>query len=42
LPPADLGTCRAGAFCELMKDVVVKLQEEDMVAIAAYLATQAP
>jgi len=25
-----------------MKDVVVKLEEEDMLAIAAYLATQAP
>jgi cytochrome c553 len=33
---------RAGAFSGLMKDVVVKLQEEDMLAIAAYLATQAP
>jgi cytochrome c553 len=33
---------RAGAFSVLMKDVVVKLQEEDMIAIAAYLATQAP
>jgi len=33
---------RAGAFAGLMKDVVVQLQEEDMLAIAAYLATQAP
>ncbi len=33
---------RAGAFAVLMKDVVVKLEEEDMLAIAAYLATQAP
>jgi cytochrome c553 len=33
---------RAGAFSGLMKDVVVKLPEEDMLAIAAYLATQAP
>src|SRR6266850_3332541 len=33
---------RAGAFAVLMKDVVVKLDEEDMLAIAAYLATQAP
>jgi cytochrome c553 len=33
---------RAGAFSGLMKDVVAKLQEEDMLAIAAYLATQAP
>ena len=33
---------RAGAFAVQMKDVVVKLQEEDMLAIAAYLATQAP
>jgi len=33
---------RAGPFAGLMKDVVVKLQEEDMLAIAAYLATQAP
>ena len=33
---------RAGAFAALMKDVVVKLEEEDMLAIAAYLATQAP
>ena len=33
---------RAGAFAVLMKDVVVKLEEEDMLAIAAYLAAQAP
>ncbi len=33
---------RAGAFAVLMKDAVVKLEEEDMLAIAAYLATQAP
>jgi cytochrome c553 len=33
---------RAGAFAVLMKDVVAKLDEEDMLAIAAYLATQAP
>src|SRR6266567_1351185 len=28
---------RAGAFAALMKDLVVKLEEEDMLAIAAYL-----
>jgi len=33
---------RAGAFAVLMKDVVVRLDEEDMLAVAAYLATQAP
>src|SRR5258706_139865 len=33
---------RAGVFAVLMKDVVAKLAEEDMLAIAAYLATQAP
>jgi cytochrome c553 len=33
---------RAGAFAVLMKDVVVKLEEDDMLAVAAYLATQAP
>ncbi len=33
---------RAGAFAVLMKDVVANLDEEDMLAIAAYLATQAP
>jgi cytochrome c553 len=33
---------RAGAFAMLMKDVVAKLEEEDMLAIAAYLASQAP
>ncbi len=33
---------RAGAFAVLMKDAVAKLEEEDMLAIAAYLATQAP
>ncbi len=33
---------RAGAFALLMKDVVAKLDEVDMLAIAAYLATQAP
>lgn len=33
---------RAGAFAILMKDVVAKLEEEDMLAIAAFLATQAP
>ena len=30
------------AFAALMKDVVAKLDEEDMLAIAAYLAAQAP
>jgi cytochrome c553 len=33
---------RAGALAVQMKDVVAKLDEEDMLAIAAYLATQAP
>ena len=33
---------RAGVFALQMKDVVAKLDEEDMLAIAAYLATQAP
>jgi len=33
---------RAGAFAPLMKDVVARLEEDDMLAIAAYLATQAP
>jgi cytochrome c553 len=33
---------RAGAFAVLMKDVVARLEEEDMLAIAAYLASQAP
>ncbi len=33
---------RAGPFAVLMKDVVIKLDEEDMLVIAAYLATQAP
>ena len=33
---------RAGALAALMTDVVVKLEEEDMLAVAAYLATQAP
>ena len=33
---------RAGPFAILMKDTVVRLDEEDMLAIAAYLATQAP
>ena len=33
---------RAGAFAVQMKDVVAKLDDEDMIAIAAYLATQAP
>lgn len=33
---------RAGAFAVQMKDVVAKLDEEDMLAIAAYLATQPP
>jgi cytochrome c553 len=33
---------RAGGFAVLMKDVVAKLEEKDMIAIAAYLATQAP
>jgi len=33
---------RAGAFAVQMKAVVAKLDEEDMIAIAAYLATQAP
>lgn len=33
---------RAGPFAAQMKDVVAKLDEEDMLGIAAYLATQAP
>jgi cytochrome c553 len=33
---------RAGAFAALMKDVVARLDEEDMLAVAAYLAAQAP
>lgn len=33
---------RVGAFAVQMKDVVARLDEEDMLAIAAYLATQAP
>lgn len=33
---------RAGPFAVLMKEVVAKLEEEDMLAIAAYLATQTP
>jgi cytochrome c553 len=33
---------RVGASAVLMKDVVARLDEEDMLAIAAYLATQAP
>jgi cytochrome c553 len=33
---------RAGALAVQMKDVVARLNEEDMLAIAAYLATQAP
>ena len=33
---------RAGAFAVLMKEVVARLEEEDMLAIAAYLATQSP
>ena len=33
---------RAGAFAALMKDVVARLEEDDMLAIAAYLATQSP
>ena len=33
---------RAGAFAGQMKDVVGKLDDEDMLAIAAYLATQDP
>jgi cytochrome c553 len=33
---------RAGAFAGLMKDVVTKLQEEDMLAIAAYLPRRRP
>ena len=33
---------RAGAFAMLMKDVVAKLEEDDMIAIAAYLAAQTP
>jgi cytochrome c553 len=33
---------RAFAFAVQMKDVVARLDEEDMLAIAAYLATQAP
>ena len=33
---------RAGASAVLMKDVVAKLEVEDMLVIAAYLASQAP
>jgi cytochrome c553 len=33
---------RAGALAILMKDVVAKLEEDDIVAIAAYLAAQSP
>jgi cytochrome c553 len=33
---------RAGAFAVLMKDVVAKLEEDDIIAISAYLAAQAP
>jgi cytochrome c553 len=33
---------RAGAFAVLMKDVVARLEEADMLAIAAYLAAQTP
>ncbi len=33
---------RAGAFAVLMKDVVAKLEEDDMLVIAAYLASLAP
>jgi cytochrome c553 len=33
---------RAGLLAVQMKDVVTKLSEDDMLAIAAYLATQAP
>jgi cytochrome c553 len=33
---------RVGPFAVQMKDVVARLDEEDMLAIAAYLATQAP
>jgi cytochrome c553 len=33
---------RAGPFAVQMKDAVARLAEEDMLAIAAYLATQAP
>ena len=33
---------RAGPFAVQMKDAVARLVEEDMLAIAAYLATQAP
>jgi cytochrome c553 len=33
---------RAGPFAVQMKDVVARLDEEDMLAIAAYLATQDP
>ena len=33
---------RVGAFAVQMKDVVANLNEEDMLAIAAYLATQVP
>jgi cytochrome c553 len=33
---------RAGPFAVLMKDVVAKLDEEDMIAIAAYVAAQEP
>ena len=33
---------RAGPFAAQIKDVVVKLDEDDMIAIAAYLASQAP
>jgi cytochrome c553 len=33
---------RAGAFAMQTKDVVARLDEEDMLAIAAYLTTQDP
>src|SRR5258706_3597191 len=33
---------RAGTLALLMKDVVAKLEEDDIIAIAAYLAAQAP
>ena len=33
---------RAGMAAVLMKDVVARLEEEDMIAIAAYLASRAP
>jgi cytochrome c553 len=33
---------RAGTLALLMKDVVARLEEDDIIAITAYLAAQAP